>query len=102
MADARRNTRRGALSTTLLLTGPEAGVPLDPGVVPLLTLADSGEFQNRAVLSVEAEATVLPSGEKLTVVTGPVCPVRMRKVSPLELLQMRTVLSAEAEASISP
>ena len=59
-------------------------------------------FQSRTVLSSEADASVLPSGEKATAVTQPLWPVSVCWWVPVAGSQSRTVLSTEADASVLP
>ena len=58
--------------------------------------------QSRTVLSFEADASVLPSGEKAMAVTEPLWPVSVCWWAPVAGLQSRTVLSSEADASVLP
>ena len=56
-------------------------------------------FQSRTVLSSDADASSLESGEKATEQTTPLCPSSVRCSAPVAASQSRTVLSRDADAS---
>ena len=58
--------------------------------------------QSRTVLSPEADASCLPSGEKVTAQTEPEWPSSVCSSAPVAASQSRTVLSPEADASCLP
>jgi hypothetical protein len=58
--------------------------------------------QSRTVLSYEADATVVPSGEKATDMTESLWPLRVCLWAPMAASQSRTVLSFEADATVVP
>jgi hypothetical protein len=58
--------------------------------------------QSRTVLSWEADATVCPSGEKITAVMESSWPSRTYFCVPEAVSQSRTVLSREADATVRP
>jgi hypothetical protein len=59
-------------------------------------------FHTLMVLSSLPEASVLPSGLKLTLLTDAVCPVRVVIGLPVARFQTLMVLSALPEASVLP
>ena len=54
------------------------------------------------VLSEDPEAKCYSLGEKATLLTQPVCPVRVLRRYPLDTLQTMIVLSIDPEAKYSP
>src|SRR4051794_35993022 len=81
---------------------------------PVRSLAHSGQFfsmdncapirasQRRIVLSSDAEVSIAPSGEKLTLLTLSVWPFNSSSAAPLLASHRRTVLSSDAETSLAP
>ncbi len=59
-------------------------------------------FHTRAVLSQDAVAILLPSGDHATDATSLLCPVSVSSVLPLLLLHTRAVLSSDAVAILLP
>ncbi len=58
--------------------------------------------QSRTVPSSEADAIVLPSGEKATARTQSLCPSSVCRCVPVVVSQSRTVPSCEADAIVLP
>ncbi len=58
--------------------------------------------QSRTVPSSEADAIVLPSGEKATAWTESLCPSSVCRCVPVVVSQSRTVPSREADAIVLP
>ncbi|RYP61063.1 hypothetical protein DL771_010262 [Monosporascus sp. 5C6A] len=58
--------------------------------------------QSRTVLSLKADVSILPSGEKATALTQPLCPLSVCRCAPVAASESRTVLSPEADPSVLP